>query len=36
MQNRGWSTGPRKEAFRQVETVAKDYPDARLEHQKNQ
>jgi hypothetical protein len=36
MQNRGRATGPCKEAFRQVETVAKAYPGARLEYQRNQ
>jgi hypothetical protein len=36
MANRGRSTGPSKEAFRQVEAVAKAYPGARLEYQINQ
>jgi hypothetical protein len=36
MANRGRSTGPHKEAFRQVEAVAKAYPAARLEYQINQ
>lgn len=36
MENRGRSTGPRKEAFRQVEAVAKAYPGARLEYQISQ
>lgn len=36
MQNRGRSTGPSKEAFRQVEAVANAYPGARLEYQRNQ
>jgi hypothetical protein len=36
MQNRGRSTGPRKAAFRQVEAVAKAYPGARLEYERNQ
>ena len=36
MTNRGRSTGPSKEAFRQVEAVAKAYPGARLEYQINQ
>jgi hypothetical protein len=36
MQNSGRSAGPRKEAFRQVEAVARAYPGARLEYQRNQ
>jgi hypothetical protein len=36
MQNSGQSAGPRKEAFRQVEAVARAYPGGRLEYQRSQ